>query len=147
MDVMLDMLDAILNGQWKYAFYMFLGLLVAGSLRLFYAFWKKRQAADDAAFVQKNIDLPIGPVKRKSYYNLIILIAIFVLMPISFWLSVQVLNGIESMDSGYKVLVVFIEFIIFLILIIIQTVRTVRLSRRSRLLSKTKSAQDSVSSQ
>jgi hypothetical protein len=126
-----DFLEPLIQGRWKYFGGLVIGtllLLVIRSLRLY---WIERQQQKDAIFVESHQSIPIKDLQKKKWFILSsIIILLFIVMPGSLYVTVEILKSIESINPGIAVLFVFIIFIILLVLIVVQSVRFRRLNRR-----------------
>ena len=126
-----DFLEPLFQGRWKYFSGLVVGtllLLVIRSLRLY---WIERQQLKDAIFIESHQAVPIKDLQKKKWFILAsIIILLFIIMPGSLYVTVEILKSVESIDPGIAVLFVFIVFVIFLVLIVVQTVRFSNLYRR-----------------
>ena len=63
------------------------------------------------------------------------MILIIIVLPLSMWITVEILNSVDSIEPGIALLFIFILFILILVLSSIQAVRLRRLRRRIKKLS------------
>jgi len=139
---MTDYLEALFTGKLKYIGWMLIGSLTIGTLRVLYGLWLKKLAKGDAAFVQRNLSVPIGTFKKKANWILLSIVLLFVIYVVTTWIAVEILKGIESSPDWLNVLIVFALALVFLISSTVQFVRYGRLYRRIKLMAKTGSNQD-----
>ncbi|MDP3304514.1 MAG: hypothetical protein Q8S15_00340 [Erysipelotrichaceae bacterium] len=126
-----DFLEPLIQGRWEYFGGLVaasLLLLVIRSLRLY---WIEKQQQKDAIFVESHQAVPIKDLQKKMWFILSsIIILLFIVLPGSLYLTVEILKSIDSINPGIALLFVFIIFIILLVLIVVQSVRFRRLNRR-----------------
>jgi hypothetical protein len=131
----LDFLEPLFSGNLKYFSGLVLGTLVVLTIRFINMKWRVRQNKADQDFVQKHQGEPIEGFRKKAqyiYYSLIILLV--VIMPLSLFLSVKVLDGVLDVEPWLGVLVILVEVVVLIVLVAVQSVRGRRLRRRIKLM-------------
>ena len=131
-----DFLEPIIQGNWKYFGGFVLGVLLLILIRYIRLLWVERQNIKDDEFIQSHQNISIKTLQKKVWLiSLSIAILIVIVLPVSMWLTVEILKQIDSIEPGIALLFIFILFIIILIMSIIQSVRLRRLRRRIKKLS------------
>jgi len=126
-----NFLEPMIQGNWKYLGGLVLGTLVLFLLRFIRLLWMERQIVKDEEYIQTHQNIPIKTLQKKVWFILLsVVILVIIVLPISMWITVEILKQIESIDPGIALLFIFILFIIILIMTIVQLVRFKRLSRR-----------------
>lgn len=126
-----DFLEPMIQGNWKYLGGFVLGLLVLFLLRFIRLFWIERQIVKDEEFIQTHQNIPIKTLQKKVWLILLsVVILVIIVLPVTMWITVEILKQIESINPGIALLFVFILFILILIMTIVQMIRFKRLSRR-----------------
>jgi len=131
MIILWDFLEPLIQGRWEYLGGLVIATLLLFVIRSLRLLWIERQQLKDAAFIESHQSVPIKDLQKKMYIVLSsVIILLFIVLPGSLYLTVEILKSIESINPGIALLFVFIVFIILLVLIVVQSVRFNRLNRR-----------------
>jgi len=134
MDI-LDFLEPLIQGRWEYLGGLFLGSLMLFLVRGIYKLISEKEKAKDQSFAQTHLSVPIKTLEKTYWMILLsILILLFIVLPVSLWITVEILKSIEDIDPGLALLFVLIDFIMITIILIVQTVRFKRMNRRIKLI-------------
>lgn len=134
MDI-LDFLEPLIQGKWEYLGGLFLGSLMLFLIRGVYKLISEREKAMDESFAQTHLSVPIKTLEKTYWMILLsIIILLFIVLPVSLWITVEVLKSIKDIDPGIALLFVFVNFILITIILIVQTVRFKRMNRRIKLI-------------
>jgi riboflavin transporter FmnP len=137
MDI-LDFLEPLIQGRWEYLGGLFLGSLMLFLVRSVYKLITEREKAKDQSFAQTHLSVPIKTLEKNHWMVLLsIVILLFIVLPVSLWITVEVLKSIKDIDPGIALLFVLINFIIITIILIVQVVRFKRMGRRIKLIKQT----------
>lgn len=130
-----DFLDPLVKGEWKYFGGMVLGVLVLILIRVISKLWTERQITNDVKCLESHLIFPVESLKKKVWFILVsIFVLLLVILPASLWFTVEVLKSIKDINPGIALLFLFSLCIVLTIIISIQTVRLRRLNRRIKLL-------------
>lgn len=131
----IDFLEPLVKGEWKYLGGMVLGALVLILIRVISKLWTERQITNDQKYVESHLNVPIESLKKKVWFILVsIIVLLLIVLPVSLWITVEILKSISNIDPGIALLFVFSLCIILTVIISIQTVRLRRLNRRIKLI-------------
>jgi len=131
-----DFLEPMIQGNWKYLGGFILGLFVLILIRYVRLLWIERQMVKDDEFIQSHQNIPIKTLQKKVWFILVsIIILVVIVLPVSMWITVEILKQIESINPGIALLFLLVLFILILIITIIQAVRLRRLRRRIKKMS------------
>lgn len=131
-----DFLEPIIQGNWKYLGGLILGTLLLILICYIRLLWVERQIVKDEEFISTHQNIPIKTLQKKVWFIMLsIFILVVIVLPGSMWITVEILKQIESIEPGIALLFVFILFIIILVISIIQSVRLRRLRRRIKKMS------------
>ncbi len=131
-----DFLEPIIQGNWKYLGGLILGILLLILIRYIRLLWVERQTVKDEEFISTHQNIPIKTLQKKVWFIMLsIFILVVIVLPGSMWITVEILKQIESIEPGIALLFIFILFIIILVISIIQSVRLRRLRRRIKKMS------------
>lgn len=131
----LDFLEPLIQGRWEYLGGLFLGSLTLFLVRGVYKLISEKEKAKDQSFAQTHLSVPIKTLEKTYWMILLsIIILLFIVLPVSLWITVEVLKSIKDIDPGIALLFVFINFILITIILIVQTVRFKRMNRRIKLI-------------
>lgn len=131
-----DFLEPIIQGNWKYLGGLILGILLLILIRYIRLLWVERQTVKDEEFISTHQSIPIKTLQKKVWFIMLsIFILVVIVLPGSMWITVEILKQIESIEPGIALLFIFILFIIILVISIIQSVRLRRLRRRIKKMS------------
>lgn len=131
-----DFLEPMIQGNWKYLGGFILGLFVLILIRYVRLLWIERQMVKDDEFIQSHQNIPIKTLQKKVWFILVsIIILVVIVLPISMWITVEILKQIESINPGIALLFLFVLFILILIITLIQAIRLRRLRRRIKKMS------------
>lgn len=131
----IDFLEPLFKGEWKYLGGMVLGALVLILIRVISKLWTERQITNDQKYVESHLNVPIESLKKKVWFILVsIIVLLLIVLPVSLWITVEILKSISNIDPGIALLFVFSLCIILTVIISIQTVRLRRLNRRIKLI-------------
>lgn len=126
-----DFLEPIVHGNWKYLGGLVLGTLLLFLIRFINLLWVERQTKKDDEFIESHQNIPIKSLQKKVWFILLsVVILVIIVLPVSMWITVEILKQIESIDPGIALLFVFILFLLILIMTIVQFVRFKQLNRR-----------------
>lgn len=64
-----------------------------------------------------------------------LILLLFVVLPVSLWITVEVLKSIESIDPGIALLFVLTDIVIIAVILGVQTVHFKRMGRRIKLIN------------
>jgi len=132
-----DFLEPLVKGEWKYLGGMVLGALVLILIRVISKLWTERQITNDQKYVESHLNVPIESLKKKVWFILVsIIVLLLVVLPVSLWITVEILKSIKNINPGIALLFVFGLCIILTVIISIQTVRLRRLNRRINIIQK-----------
>lgn len=130
-----DFLEPLVKGEWKYLGGMVLGALVLILIRVISKLWTERQITNDQKYVESHLNVPIESLKKKVWFILVsIIVLLIIVLPVSLWITVEILKSIKNINPGIALLFVFSLCIILTVIISIQTVRLRRLNRRIKLI-------------
>lgn len=130
-----DFLEPLVKGEWKYLGGMVLGALVLILIRVISKLWTERQITNDQKYVESHLNVPIESLKKKVWFILVsIIVLLLIVLPVSLWITVEILKSIKNINPGIALLFVFSLCIILTVIISIQTVRLRRLNRRIKLI-------------
>lgn len=130
-----DFLEPLVKGEWKYFGGMVLGALVLILIRVISKLWTERQITNDQKYVESHLNVPIESLKKKVWFILVsIIVLLLIVLPVSLWITVEILKSIKNINPGIALLFVFSLCIILTVIISIQTVRLKRLNRRIKLI-------------
>lgn len=130
-----DFLEPLVKGEWKYLGGMVLGALVLILIRVISKLWTERQITNDQKYVESHLNVPIESLKKKVLFILVSIIVLLLgVLPVSLWITVEILKSIKNINPGIALLFVFGLSIILTVIISIQTVRLRRLNRRIKLI-------------
>lgn len=131
MFAIVDFLEPIIQGNWKYLGGLILGTLLLILICYIRLLWVERQIVKDEEFISTHQNIPIKTLQKKVWFIMLsIFILVVIVLPGSMWITVEILKQIESIEPGIVLLFVFILFIIILVISSIQSVRLRRLRRR-----------------
>lgn len=131
-----DFLEPIIQGNWKYLGGLVLGILLLLIIRVVRLLWVERQTKKDDEFIESHHSTPIKSLQKRVWIILLsIVILIIIVLPLSMWITVEILKSVDSIEPGIAFLFIFILFILILVLSSIQAVRLRRLRRRIKKLS------------
>lgn len=131
-----DFLEPIIQGNWKYLGGLILGTLLLILICYIRLLWVERQIVKDEEFISTHQNIPIKTLQKKVWFIMLsIFILVVIFLPGSMWITVEILKQIESIEPGIALLFIFILFIIILVISIIQSVRLRRLRRRIKKMS------------
>lgn len=131
-----DFLEPMIQGNWKYLGGFILGLFVLILIRYVRLLWIERQMVKDDEFIQSHQNIPIKTLQKKVWFILVsIIILVVIVLPVSMWITVEILKQIESIEPAFALLFLLGLFILILIITIIQAVRLRRLRRRIKKMS------------
>jgi hypothetical protein len=131
-----DFLEPMIQGNWKYLGGFILGLFVLILLRYIRLLWIERQMVKDVEFIQSHQNIPIKTLQKKVWFILLsLVILVIVVLPVSMWITVEILKQIESIEPAFALLFLLVLFILILIISMIQAVRLRRLRRRIKKMS------------
>lgn len=131
-----DFLEPMIQGNWKYLGGFILGLFVLILIRYVRLLWIERQMVKDDEFIQSHQNIPIKTLQKKVWFILVsIIILVVIVLPVSMWITVEILKQIESINPGIALLFLLALFILILIISMIQAVRLRRLRRRIKKMS------------
>lgn len=131
----LDFLEPLIQGRWEYLGGLFLGSLILFLVRGVYKLISEKEKAKDQSFAQTHLSVPIKTLEKTYWMILLsIIILLFIVLPVSLWITVEVLKSIKDIDPGLALLFVFIDFIIITMILIVQTIRFKRMNRRIKLI-------------
>lgn len=131
-----DFLEPIIQGNWKYLGGLILGTLLLILICYIRLLWVERQIVKDEEFISTHQNIPIKTLQKKVWFIMLsIFILVVIVLPGSMWITVEILKQIESIEPGIALLFIFILFIIILVISIIQSVRLRRLRRRIKKMS------------
>ena len=131
MDIIIDILNNLLQGNWKYVIWFVLGLLTIGTLRILYAKLQKKEAAGDETYLREHPGETPETLRKKSHRILLSLLAVlFLAMPLGMVLVVQVFKDNETIGPEIPLLIILGIFLLSLVFTIIQAVRRKRILRR-----------------
>lgn len=131
-----DFLEPMIQGNWKYLGGFILGLFVLVLLRYIRLLWIERQMVKDDEFIQSHQNIPIKTLQKKVWFTLLsLVILVIVVLPVSMWITVEILKQIESIEPAFALLFLLVLFILILIISMIQAVRLRRLRRRIKKMS------------
>lgn len=131
-----DFLEPMIQGNWKYLGGFILGLFVLILLRYIRLLWIERQMVKDDEFIQSHQNIPIKTLQKKVWFILLsLVILVIVVLPVSMWITVEILKQIESIEPAFALLFLLVLFILILIISMIQAVRLRRLRRRIKKMS------------
>ncbi len=72
-----DFLEPLVKGEWKYLGGMVLGTLVLILVRVISNLWAEKQIANDQKYIESHLNVPIDSLKKKVWF---ILVSIIVLL-------------------------------------------------------------------
>ena len=131
-----DFLEPIIQGNWKYLGGLVLGILLLLIIRVVRLLWVERQTKKDDEFINSHQSTPIKSLQKRVWIIFLsIVILIIIVLPLSMWITVEILKSVDSIEPGIAFLFIFILFILILVLSSIQAVRLRRLRRRIKKLS------------
>ena len=131
-----DFLEPIIQGNWKYLGGLVLGILLLLIIRVVRLLWVERQTKKDDEFIESHQSTPIKSLQKRVWIIFLsIVILIIIVLPLSMWITVEILKSVDSIEPGIAFLFIFILFILILVLSSIQAVRLRRLRRRIKKLS------------
>lgn len=131
----LGFLNPIIQKNWQYLGIVLIGTLTLVLIRIFYLFWNESQTTKSNHYQQIHQNIPIKRLKNKIWLIVLsVILLVFVVLPSSMWITIEILKRIENINSGIALLYVSSLFIIMLMILIIQTVRYRRLNRRKNLI-------------
>lgn len=126
-----DFIELALRGNWKVLGWFVIGAFCLGLIGVIRGFWIERQTQKDEEFIRAHQAIPIAKLQKKAWILLgSTIILLFLVLPSTLWITVEVLKSIEGFNPGIAVAFVFIVFLLILIIMVIQTVRFSRLKRR-----------------
>lgn len=126
-----DFIELAVKGNWKVLGWFILGAFSIGLIRVVRGLWIERQTQKDEEFIRAHQAIPIETLKKRAWTLLGSAIVLLVLvLPVTLWITVEVLKSIEGINPGIALAFVFTVFLLILIIMIIQTVRYRRLRRR-----------------
>lgn len=126
-----DFLEPLIQGRWEYLGGLVIGTLLLLVIRGLRLYWIEKQQQKDAVFIKNHQAIPIEDLQKKLRFILSsIIILLFIVLPGSLYVTVEILKTIESINPGVALLFVFTLFIVLLMLIVVQSVRFRRLNRR-----------------
>jgi len=130
-----DFLEPLVKGEWKYLGGMVLGALVLILIRVISKLWTERQITNDQKYVESHLNVPLESLKKKVLFILVsIIVLLLIILPVSLWITVEILKSIKNINPGIALIFVFSLCIILTIIISIQTVRLRRLNRRIKII-------------
>ena len=131
-----DFLEPIIQGNWKYLGGLVLGILLLLIIRVVRLLWVERQTKKDDEFIESHQSTPIKSLQKRVWIIFLsIVILIIIVLPLSMWITVEILKSVDSIEPGIAFLFIFILFILILVLSSIQAIRLRRLRRRIKKLS------------
>lgn len=126
-----DFLEPIIQGNWKYLGGFIIGLFVLILIRYVRLLWIERQMVKDEEFIQSHQNVPIKTLQKKVWVILVsIIILVVIILPVSMWITVEILKKIESIEPAIALLFLLVLFVLILIITVIQSIRLRRLRRR-----------------
>jgi len=126
-----DFLEPLIQGNWKYLGGFVLGILLLILIRYIRLLWVERQTIKDDIYIQSHQNIPMKTLQKKVGFILLsIFILVIIVLPLSLWITVEILKQIKSIEPGIALLFIFIIFMFILVISIIQSVRFRRLRRR-----------------
>lgn len=130
-----DLLEPIVKGQWKYVGGLILGLAFLFLARIISMLWTERQITNDAKYVESHIHIPIETLQKKVWFILVsIVVLLIIILPASLWITVEILKSIKEINPGIALMFVLSLCIVLTIIISVQTIRFRRLNRRIKLI-------------
>ena len=131
-----DFLEPIIQGNWKYLGGLVLGILLLLIIRVVRLLWVERQTKKDDEFINSHQSTPIKSLQKRVWIIFLsIVILIIIVLPLSMWITVEILKSVDSIEPGIAFLFIYILFILILVLSSIQAIRLRRLRRRIKKLS------------
>ncbi len=138
MDI-LDFLEPLIQGRWEYLGGLFLGALVLFLVRGVYQLITEREKAKDQSYAQTHLSVPIKTLEKTYWMILLsIIILLFIVLPVSLWITVEALKSIKDIDPGIALLFVLAVMVIITVIMIVEVVRLKRMSRRIKLMKEIK---------
>lgn len=126
-----NFLEPIIQGNWKYLGGFIIGLFVLILIRYVRLLWIERQMVKDEEFIQSHQNVPIKTLQKKVWVILVsIIILVVIILPVSMWITVEILKKIESIEPAIALLFLLVLFVLILIITVIQSIRLRRLRRR-----------------
>ena len=126
-----NFLELIIQGNWKYLGGFILGLFVLILIRYIRLLWKERQMVKDDEFIQSHQNVPIKTLQKKVWFIIVsIILLVVIILPASMWITVEILKRIESIEPAIALLFLLVLFLLILIITVIQSIRLRQLRRR-----------------